>query len=268
MATDWEEAVEKDSVYQSSEKRRPENDLDPRIKLLSVLSIIILILILPPGRWLAYIPFFAIALALIISAKLPFKKVIVRSFSIIPFVLVITIFLPFFKDGSTIFSGQFWIFRISVSQDGIVAMLTILIKAWLCLLSLIWLTETTTITGLLEALQRLHFPAVMVMILSSMYRFIFVIIDETWRMKHARDCRLCGGSRLIQFRSLGNLIGTLFIRSYERSERVHAAMLSRGFDGTPRTINTLRLRKSDFVFATGFGLVLTFALLMNYRFFI
>jgi len=268
MGACWGVAVEKDSIYLPCEKHSTEKDLDPRIKLLSVLSVIILIVIIPPGKWLAYVPFLAIVLALILFHRLPLKKVLLRSISIIPFVLVITIFLPFFKGGPAIFSGQLWIFRINISQDGIVAMLSILIKAWLCMLSLIWLTTTTTITSLLEALRRLHFPAVMVMILSSMYRFIFVIIEETRRMKHARDCRLCGEDRLIQFRSLGNLIGTLFIRSYERSERVYAAMLARGFDGTPRTVNTLRLRKSDFVFVASLGSVLIFVLVMNYRLFI
>jgi len=99
-------------------------------------------------------------------------------------------------------------------------------------------------------------PRVMVMILSFMYRYIFVLVDEAMRMRQARDSRNFGGSRLWQMRTIGNMIGTLFIRSYERGERVYAAMLARGFDGQSRTLDRLNFRPTDACFGIAFSLVL------------
>ena len=99
-------------------------------------------------------------------------------------------------------------------------------------------------------------PGVMVMILSFMYRYIFLLVDEVIRMRQARDSRNFGGKRLWQIRTIGNMIGTLFIRSYERGERVYAAMVARGFDGQTRTLDSLNFRRADACFGISLGLVL------------
>ena len=94
------------------------------------------------------------------------------------------------------------------------------------------------------------------MILSFMYRYLFVLVDETMRMKQARDSRNFGGGRLWQIRTIGNMIGTLFIRSYERGERIYAAMVARGFDGQTQTLDCLNFRRADACFGISLGLVL------------
>ena len=99
-------------------------------------------------------------------------------------------------------------------------------------------------------------PRVMVMILSFMYRYIFVLVDEVMHIKQARDSRNFGGKRLWQLRTIGNMIGTLFIRSYERGERVYAAMVARGFDGHSRTLDQLNFGQADAYFGISFSLVL------------
>ena len=97
------------------------------------------------------------------------------------------------------------------------------------------------------------------MILSFMYRYIFILVDEVMRMKQARDSRNFGGSRLWHVRTIGRMTGTLFIRSYERGERVYTAMLARGFSGQSRTLNQLSLKPADAYFSAGFGLVIILA---------
>jgi cobalt/nickel transport system permease protein len=99
-------------------------------------------------------------------------------------------------------------------------------------------------------------PRVMTMILSFMYRYLFVLVDEVMRLKQARDSRSFGGSRWWQLRVIGNMVGTLFIRSYERGERVYAAMLARGFDGHSRTLNRLNFKPVDAYFGISFALVI------------
>lgn len=140
--------------------------------------------------------------------------------------------------------------------SGLQVLGNILVKAWLSVLSLVLLISTTSITGLLDGLERMRMPRVLIMILSFMYRYIFILVDEVMRMKQARDSRSFGGGRLWQIRTIGRMTGTLFIRSYERGERVYTAMLARGFDGHSRVLNRLHLKSADVYFGIGFGLVI------------
>jgi cobalt/nickel transport system permease protein len=74
------------------------------------------------------------------------------------------------------------------------------------------------------------------MLTSFMYRYSFILIDEMHRMRRARDSRSFGGRWLWQTRVIGHMVGTLFLRSFHRGERVYLAMLSRGYHGTiPQT---------------------------------
>ncbi len=172
------------------------------------------------------------------------------------FVLMIAVFIPFFKQGEVAGSYNIGLWQVSVSYSGLLVLANVLSKAWLCILSLILLSSTTKLADLLRGLRQLHVPHVIVLILSFMYRYIFVLMDEMMRMKQARDSRNFGGSRLHQLRTIGNMIGTLFIRSYERGERVYGAMLARGFDGEVRTLQTLSFGRNDVYFSISFGMVL------------
>jgi cobalt/nickel transport system permease protein len=230
--------------------------LDARTKFIFVFLFIISITLTPPGSWYIFIVYFVIMAGLTLVARLPVAYVFKRSLAVMPFVLMIAIFIPFFKTGEIIGSYNIWLWKINVTYSGIQVLLNILIKAWLSILSLIWLTSTTKLTHLLYALERLHFPHVLIMILSFMYRYIFVIADEIMRMKQARDSRNFGGRKLLQLRTIGNMIGTLFIRSYERSERVYTAMVARGFNGQVYILDHLRFKKADAVFGMSACIIL------------
>jgi cobalt/nickel transport system permease protein len=171
---------------------------------------------------------------------------------------MIAIFIPFFKQGEVAGSYNIWLWRVSVTYSGLFILANIVVKSWLCILSLILLSATTKFTALLKGLKQLGIPKVMVLILSFMYRYIFVLVDEVMRMRRARDSRNFGGGRLRQLKTLGNMIGTLFIRSYERGERVYVAMLSRGFDGEVRTLHKLSFKQADAYFGIIFCLALVF----------
>ena len=167
---------------------------------------------------------------------------------------MIAVFIPFFKEGEVAGSYNIWLWQVSVTHNGLQVFWNVLAKAWLSILALVTLTATTKITDLLRGLEQLRLPRVMVMILSFMYRYIFVLTDEVMRMKQARDSRNFGsGRRLWQIKTVGGMTGTLFIRSYERGERVYAAMLARGYDGQTRTPDGPGFRAADMVFGLGFG---------------
>jgi len=237
--------------------------LDPRTKIIMALLFIVAVVVTPSFRWLALALYFGTVMALIIASRLPLLAVLKRSLVIMPFVLLVAIFIPFLKEGEVAGSYNIWFWQVSVTYDGLQILWSVVSKAWLSMLSLIWLTSTTKFASLLKGMERLHVPRVMVMILSFMYRYIFVLTDEVMRMKQARDSRNIGGSRFWQLKTVGNMIGTLFIRSYERAERVYAAMMSRGFDGESRTLDSLTFRRADACVGVSVGLLLVLTGVLN-----
>jgi cobalt/nickel transport system permease protein len=238
--------------------------LDPRTKFVAVFLLILALALTSPGRWLVYAVYFVLIVVLVLLSRVPALYVFKRSLVIIPFVLVIAVFIPFFKEGDSFASFTVWKWHISASYQGLQVLAAIAVKAWLSILSLILLTSTTKITDLLHGLEQLRLPRVMVMILSFMYRYIFILTDEVLRMKQARDSRNFGGSRLWRIKTVGKMAGTLFIRSYERGERVYTAMAARGYDGQTRTLRRLSFGLTDTLFGVGLGLVVILTLIYNY----
>ena len=229
--------------------------LDPRTKFISSLVFIVVVVLTPIKNWQTFANYFLLIATLLIISKLPFLYVLKRSLVIFPFVLLIAIFIPFFKPGEIAGSYNLWFWRVSVTYTGLLVLASVVVKAWLSILNLILLSATTKFTDLLKGLKQLGVPKIMVLILSFMYRYAFVLVDEVMRMRQARDSRNFGASRLRQLKTLGNMIGTLFIRSYERGERIYAAMLARGFDGDVHSLR-LNFRRTDACFGVTFGIVL------------
>ena len=238
--------------------------LDPRTKLITSLGLVTVVVLTPPDRWFAYAVYFLVLAALVIISKVPVGYVIKRSLLIMPFVLMIAIFIPFFKEGEVAGSYNIWMWQLSVSHSGLEVLRNIIIKAWLSIVSLTILSATTRMPDLLKGLERLKVPKIIVMILSFMYRYIFLVVDEAMRMKQARDARGYGGRWLGQARIIGQMIGTLFLRSYERPERVYLAMTARGFTGEIVWSGRLSWQFRDLaVVATVMGVLV--ALWMQYR---
>lgn len=238
--------------------------LDPRTKLITTFAFILVVVLTPPLRWQAFVLYFALISGLILLSKVPPLYVLKRSLVIVPFVLMIVIFNLFLKPGEIVVSFNIWHWQLSITEEALVFSWNVLIKAWLSVLSLILLSSTTKFPDLLKGLERLGMPGLMVMILSFMYRYIFVLVDEVIRMKQARDSRNFGGKRMWQIKTIGNMVGTLFLRSYERGERVYVAMLARGFDGKTLTLSNLHLARQDFYFGVGFLTCLAFISVTTY----
>ena len=230
--------------------------LDPRTKLIASLAFILAVVLTPIIDWHVFAFYFVIMASTLALSRLPLVHVLKRSLVIIPFVLLIAIFTPFYKEGEVAGSYNIWLWQLSITYSGLLVLANVLVKSWLCILALILLSSTTRLNDLLKALKWLGMPHVMILIVSFMYRYSFVLVDEVMRLKQARDSRNFGGNWGYQVKTIGNILGTLFIRSYERAERIYAAMLSRGFDGQIRTSNKLRLKPADFYFGAAFSLAL------------
>lgn len=222
--------------------------LDPRTKALVVLAFVLVVMATPPTAWPSFALGTILIAGLILLARLPPLYVLKRSAVVVPFVLMIALSLPFFEGGQVAGSYNVGQWQISVTYEGLLVLWNVVVKSWLSALSLILLSATTPFARLLKGLERLGVPRVMVMILSFMYRYIFVLVDEAMRLGRARESRNLGGGLLWRARTLGNMIGTLFLRSYERAERVYQAMLARGFDGEIKTLSELRFGRADLCF--------------------
>jgi len=221
--------------------------LDPRTKLITTIAFIFAVVLTPATEWQAFACYFTLVASLVLLSKLPLLYVLKRALVIIPFVLLVGIF-NLFRSGEAVASLHIWHWQVSITQEGLLVFWNVFVKASLSMLSLILLSSTTKFSNLLKGLQQLRMPRVMVMILSFAYRYIFVLVDEAMRMRRARDSRNFGGKRVSQIRTIGNMIGILFLRSYERGERVYAAMVSRGYDGQIRETSPVIFSHRDAYF--------------------
>ena len=117
--------------------------LDPRTKLLTSLLFILAVVLTPPGRWPLFIGYLVLVAALLVLSRVPLLYVLKRSLVIMPFVFLIAVFIPFFREGEVAGSYNIWLWQLSVTYNGLEVFLNILAKAWLSILSLILLTSTT-----------------------------------------------------------------------------------------------------------------------------
>jgi cobalt/nickel transport system permease protein len=122
-------------------------------------------------------------------------------------------------------------------QTGWFAMGAVWIKGMICFATMLVLAWSTSAEELLRALRQLHVPVLFVATLSFMNRYLHVAADELARMRRARAARTFEHAPRAGLPTAAGLIGMLLVRSFERSERVHAAMLARGFDGEIRSLD-------------------------------
>jgi cobalt/nickel transport system permease protein len=148
---------------------------------------------------------------------------------------------------------------LTVSGEGLRLFTTILLKSWLSVQVALLLAFTTPFHELIDALRELRLPRIMVEIIGFMYRYLGVLGGEATRMSRARASRSAaapeghaGGSMRWRAHVTGAMVGSLFIRSYERSERVYAAMQARGFDAKFRHLAMRRLELRELVAFTAF----------------
>ncbi len=222
--------------------------LDPRIKIVCLVSYMLCVLLTRPGAWTALILYGAMAILLIAMSGVPFLFILKRIALIIPFVLLTALFLPFLQSGDAtplLIGG----YRTGTTFEGWILFWGIVIKSSLCIACLTLFLAGTPFPEFLKGMEKLKFPGLITMILTFMYRYIFVIEDEAMRMWQARKSRTVGGSAWFHLKMMANLAGVLFLRSYERAERVYFAMCSRGYDGRIRYAgHPLRIEGRDMIF--------------------
>jgi len=198
--------------------------LPAHVALLAAVGVAVAVVAVPPS-WQAYAAFALLLAGLARLARVPYGLVLRRSVVEVPFV-VFALLLPFVATGP-----QVDVLGLSLSRTGIADGATLMARATLGVWTSILLAATQRPVALLRGLERLRVPQVIVQIAGFALRYVEVVVAEMRRMRVARDARCFRARDLRQARTLAQAAAALFIRSYERGERVHVAMLSRGYAG-------------------------------------
>ena len=198
--------------------------LDPRAKVLTTLCFIVCVVSFDKYQISAMLPFLIYPVALIAVGDLPPGYILRKVMIVIPFALMIGLFNPVFDRQIIMQIGTMDI------SGGWLSFYSILIRAILTASAVVVLVATTGFPAICEALEKLGMPQVFAVQLLFLYRYIFVLTDEGVRIARARQLRTFG-RRGLGIRQFGSLAGHLLLRTWERAERVHMAMLARGFSG-------------------------------------
>lgn len=224
-----------------SQRSSPWHQLTPRTRVICAVLFVFATALTPNGRWQTWLVYGLGLIVLLLGSRVTLTVLLQRvvvEFTFISVVLIGTLF----RGGGELLWQWGWL---RITTEGLTVLGSVSLKALLCLLMLNLLILTTSIPSLLHALSSLRVPPLLIAILASMYRYIGVLIEEFNTMRRAAASRNLmqqrRGKRLI----VGNMMGSLFIRTYERGDRVHQAMLSRGYTGIPPIQDVPRTRKSD-----------------------
>jgi cobalt/nickel transport system permease protein len=199
--------------------------LPAHIKLVGLLGFMLLV-VATPREWFVAFGVYLLPLgAVVASCQVPATYLLRRLVVEVPFV-VFALLMPFVATGP-----RTEVLGLAVSRAGLLGAWGLLAKGTLGVLASLTLAATTEPRDLLVGLQRLRVPNQLVQIMGFMIRYLDVVTDEMRRMRIARESRGFRASSVRQWPVLARSAGALFIRSYERGERVHLAMLSRGYTG-------------------------------------
>ncbi len=213
----------------------PVHRVEARVKLLSVLALIVFAVLTPPERNWPFAAYLLLISAALILARLPLLFVVKRALWFGPFVLTALILVPFTRrgDGTAVTVVSLWGLRITLYRAGLLAAKSILFKSFISAMSVILLVSTTRFSRLVEAMERMRFPRLLLTTISFLYRYLLLLIDQFMRLNRAAGARnLKAAGLCIRIQAIGGIVGSLFLRTYSRGERIFIVMLSRGYDGT------------------------------------
>ncbi|MFJ7149613.1 cobalt ECF transporter T component CbiQ [Streptomyces sp. NPDC100445] len=209
----------------------PVHALPPHTKLAATFLFVVVVVSTPREAMWAFAVYAVLLAAVARHARVPARFLLGRLLIEVPFV-AFAVLMPFVAEGERVH-----VLGLSLSVNGLWGAWNVLAKGTLGVAASVLLAATTELRELLLGLQRLRLPPLLVQIASFMIRYGDVITDEMRRMRIARESRGFEARGVRHWGVLAKSAGALFIRSYERGERVHLAMVSRGYAGAMPVID-------------------------------
>ncbi|MBR8840303.1 MAG: cobalt ECF transporter T component CbiQ [Stigonema ocellatum SAG 48.90 = DSM 106950] len=218
-----------------SKQATPWHKLAPRTRILCTLLFVFAVVLTSDGHWWTWAIYGLALVSLLLLTRVTLPILLKRCAVEFTFIGVVLLGTLFRGGGEVLWSWG----PLQITTVGLTVLGSVTLKSLLSLLILNFLTLTTSVTALLYALVELRTPPLLVAIIASMYRYIGVLIGEFNSMRRAAESRnLMTNNRSIRL-VVGNMVGSLFIRTYERGNRVNQAMLSRGYQGLPPTMENV-----------------------------
>jgi len=214
-----------------SSKKGLLQSINPLAKLVAIIAMIVASLFIFDLSYLAVLCIIPIFLT--ISSKIPLRHFFSRTTLIPFFAAVISIPILFLTAGQAIVSANIGITTLTVTSEGIMRFLVFTVRVWFCVASLTLMILSTGFDKMLQLLSAIKVPNIIVQLFGLTYRYFFVSIHEVQSVLIAKEARTYVHKRTINMQALkdlGSVVATLFIRTYERSERVYLAMKARGFE--------------------------------------
>jgi cobalt/nickel transport system permease protein len=225
--------------------------LAPQMRLLCAAISVFTIALTPNGQWLTWL-LYGVLLSFVVYLSQVNLLVLAKRMAVESAFISLILLGTLFRGGGNLVWSWGWL---QITTHGLTILASVSIKAFLSLFVLNILTLSTSLPLLLYALSSLGIPALLVAILASMCRYIGVLVDEFRSMRRAAAARNFrsgrwwhgwhGSQNAWQRQAIGNMIGAMFIRTLDRGERIHQAMLSRGYQGIPPLLETPQLERKD-----------------------
>ena len=225
---------------------------DARVKVLVTLFFILSVISYHRYEINGLLPFTLFPIIMVCRAELPIPYLARKMLLICPFILLIGAFNPLL-DRSTLWQ----VGSIEIS-GGCISLLSLLLRSFLTIGAALILVATTGFTTICQALERLGMPEVFTVQLLFLHRYLFVLAEEAERASRARELRSCGSTGR-GIGSFGSLTGHLLLRTWQRAERIHTTMLSRGFTGQFHGQRRERFSHADLTFLISW--IVTFLLM-------
>lgn len=216
------------SIEQVSGLSSPLHALDARAKLLVTLLFLIFVLSLPLSNLAGLIFFCVYPIISCAMGGISYGQIFRRSLLVLPFIVFIGIFNPILDKRVVFYIGSVGI------TAGWISFVAIVLRGLLSVQAVVILIFTTGFYNLCQGMRRMGIPVLFTTQLLFVYRYIFVLLQEVLNMQRAIAARSFG-RKSYPFRFWGILVGQLLIRTMTRSERIHRAMLARGFNGSIQT---------------------------------
>jgi cobalt/nickel transport system permease protein len=226
----------------------PIRSLNPKTKFITIIAVVLFIVSTPADAFGVFALFLVLALVLIMVSRVPAAVFLKRALIALPFIVVALAAVPFIPEGHGAASYSLGIGSAAVTRTGLLLVSNVLCKSILSIVFLTLLISSTPFRDLLLGLRELHVPSFITDTLSFMYQYLFIIMDEAQRVVLARDARLYGNRWIWQAPVIGHMIGSIFVRSFERGERIFLAMKARGYDSQIVRKATNPLKAPDYIF--------------------